>query len=268
MQRNEANTPPSPCADFKNFSDSSNLIHLQTRGAPFTWSNRRGGHALTEKRLDRSMCNNEWIDSWPQVVCCTLPRISSDHHPILLNSDSGQSGVQAQFKFQKMWLHHPNCAKVVVEIWKQDIFGCKMSILTQKLNLLRNKLKVWNVEVFGMVQHKVKLALEAVDSIQANIALHGPNDHNLEADRDAQQSLLQALTIEEEFWRQKSRINWHNSGDRNTSFFHRVTKIRNSTKSLSVLRSGGCLITDQTEIENLVLNYFQNLFAAPNHIVK
>ncbi|XP_019432709.1 PREDICTED: uncharacterized protein LOC109339680 [Lupinus angustifolius] len=34
-------TPTSPCADFKNFIDSSNLIRLQTKGASFTWSNRR-----------------------------------------------------------------------------------------------------------------------------------------------------------------------------------------------------------------------------------
>ncbi|XP_019438958.1 PREDICTED: uncharacterized protein LOC109344660 [Lupinus angustifolius] len=260
-------TPSSPCVDFKNFSDSTNLIHLQTRGAAFTWSNRRRGNALTEKRLDRSLCNNEWIDSWSQVACCTLPRISYDHHLILINSDNGQLRVQPQFKFQKMWMHHHDCSRLVEEVWKKDIIGCSMSILSQKLKLLKKEFKVWNVEVFGLVQDNVKLALEAVDFIQNNIAMNGPNDDNLEADRAAQQSLMQALTIEEEFWRQKSRLNWHTSGDRNTSFFHRVTKIKNSTKSLTMLRSGGCLITDQSEIENLVLNYFKDLFATPNYIV-
>ncbi|XP_019460146.1 PREDICTED: uncharacterized protein LOC109359906 [Lupinus angustifolius] len=244
-------TPSSPCADFKNFTDSANLIHLQTRGSAFTWSNRRRGNALTEKRLDRSLCNKEWIDFWSQVACCTLPRISSDHHPILLCSDYGQLGVPAQFKFQKMWLHHQDCSRLVEEVWQRSISGCSMSILSQKLKLMKKEFKVWNVEVFGLVSHKVTLALDAVALIQDNIARNGPNDDNLEEDRVAQQTLIQALTIEEEFWKQKSRLNWFTSGDRNTSFFHRVTKIRNSSKSLTMLRSGGSLLTDQSAIETL-----------------
>ncbi|XP_019447270.1 PREDICTED: uncharacterized protein LOC109350495 [Lupinus angustifolius] len=260
-------TPSSPCADFKNFTDSANLIHLQTRGSAFTWSNRRRGNALTEKRLDRSLCNKEWIDSWSQVACCTLPRISSDHHPILLCSDHGQLGVPTQFKFQKMWLHHQDCSRLVEEVWQRSISGCSMSILSQKLKLLKKKFKVWNVEVFGLVSHKVNLALDAVALIQDNIARNGPNDDNLEEDRVAQQTLIQALTIEEEFWKQKSRLNWFTSGDRNTSFFHRVTKIRNSSKSLTMLRSGGSLLTDQSAMETLVLNHFMDIFAAPNSIV-
>ncbi|XP_019418408.1 PREDICTED: uncharacterized protein LOC109329190 [Lupinus angustifolius] len=237
------------------------------RGSAFTWSNRRRGNALTEKRLYRSLCNKEWIDSWSQVACCTLPRISSDHHLILLCSDYGQLEVPAQFKFQKMWLHHQDCSRLVEEVWQRSISGCSMSILSQKLKLLKKEFKVWNVEVFGLVSHKVKLALDAVALIQDNIARNGPNDDNLEDDRVAQQALMQALTIEEEFWRQKSRLNWYTSGDRNTSFFHRVTKIRNSSKSLTMLRSGGSLITDQSAMETLVLNHFKDLFAAPNSIV-
>jgi N-acetyl-beta-hexosaminidase len=39
-------------------------------------------------------------------------------------------------------------------------------------------------------------------------------------------SLEKALDVEEMFWQEKARVNWHCHGDRNAAFFHRVTKIK------------------------------------------
>ena len=71
------------CSDFKQMSDFCNLIHLHTIGAHYTWSNgwRTRGHI--ELRLDRSLCNPEWLDKWSQTSCHTLPRLVSDHKPLL-----------------------------------------------------------------------------------------------------------------------------------------------------------------------------------------
>lgn len=44
--------------EFKQFSDLGSWTHILTRGSDLTWSNGRKGIALTEKRLDRSMCND------------------------------------------------------------------------------------------------------------------------------------------------------------------------------------------------------------------
>lgn len=47
---------------FKLWTDSGQLTHLLTRGAQFTWSNGRRGVSSTEKRLDKVICNNAWLD--------------------------------------------------------------------------------------------------------------------------------------------------------------------------------------------------------------
>jgi hypothetical protein len=52
-----------PMQEFQTWSDSFNLLHLPTRGADFTWNNGRGGTRHTEKRLDRAICNQLWIDT-------------------------------------------------------------------------------------------------------------------------------------------------------------------------------------------------------------
>ncbi|XP_019418611.1 PREDICTED: uncharacterized protein LOC109329402 [Lupinus angustifolius] len=55
-----------PCLEFISFSDSAGLLHLNTLGVQFTWSNKRRGNALTEKRLDRALCNEDWLTFWNQ----------------------------------------------------------------------------------------------------------------------------------------------------------------------------------------------------------
>lgn len=46
------------CEEFQTWTDANNLIHSPPIGAEFIWSNRIGGSALTERRLDRVICND------------------------------------------------------------------------------------------------------------------------------------------------------------------------------------------------------------------
>lgn len=77
---------PISCEEFKLWSESCGLHHLSIRGAEFTWSNGRRGRHHTEKRLDRSLCNDSCLDYWHSAACCTLIRSKSDHYPLLLVS--------------------------------------------------------------------------------------------------------------------------------------------------------------------------------------
>ncbi|CAK8535930.1 unnamed protein product [Lathyrus sativus] len=44
--------------------------------------------------------------------------------------------------------------------------------------------------------------------------------------------------MEECFWKAKSRTIWHLKGDRNTTFFHRVSKIKSKLKPISMFKHG------------------------------
>lgn len=65
-----------------------------------------------------------------------------------------------------MWLDHPDCAKIVAEVWSRPFAGYPMAILSQKLKDLKLELKVWNKCSFGDVHQKVKDALAEVDKLQ------------------------------------------------------------------------------------------------------
>ena len=50
-------------------------------------------------------------------------------------------------------------------------------------------------------------------------------------------------------------------GDRNTNFFHRVTKIHNKIKLISSIRNDEEIITDPQRISAHIVNYHDNLFS-------
>lgn len=60
----------------------------------------------------------------------------------------------------------------------------------------------------------------------------------------AQAKLAQALSIEEDFWRQKSACKWLQEDDRNTKFFHNLVKSNRKKAHIRVIKEGDACITD------------------------
>ncbi|WJX14219.1 hypothetical protein P8452_04514 [Trifolium repens] len=253
-----------PIEDFQQWSDSSNLIHLHTRGAEFTWNNGRGGDRHTEKRLDRAICNQAWLDSCVSSSVTALPRIRSDHFPLLLDLSVTSVSFASQFKFQRMWVSHDDCARIVSDCWSSVVVGCPMYVLTQKLKMLKNKLKVWNKTCFGNVHDNVIAAELKLQHIQQQIQNNGHTDALLRDEKMASTLYEDALNKQEVFWQERARLNWHLEGDRNTKYFHRLAKIKTSTKAITSLLDGEHVITDQSQIAEHVIDYYKNLFCTNN----
>ncbi|KAK2445365.1 hypothetical protein QL285_016305 [Trifolium repens] len=249
-----------PIQDFQEWSDSSNLIHLHTRGAEFTWNNGRSGNRHTEKRLDRAICNQAWLDSCCSSSVIALTRIRSDHFPLLLDLQVTATSFASQFKFQRMWSLHDDCANIVSECWNSVVVGCPMFILTQKLKMLKTKLKVWNKTCFGNVHENVISAEQKLQQIQHQIQISGHTDALLLEEKIAANFYEDALNKQEIFWQERTRLNWHLEGDRNTKNFHRLAKIKSSTKAITSLHDGELVLTDQSQIAEHVIGYYKNLF--------
>jgi len=249
-----------PIEDFLNWSESNHLIHIPTRGSLFTWANGRRGSNFTEKRLDRSICNNAWIDMCSSVSCRTLTKQRSDHFPILLEFYFQETSFASQFKFMQMWSLHPNCSALISKVWNTPVVGCPMFILNRKLKMLKEKLKEWNKNIFGNVTDNVKVVEDLLKHIQDQLTASGPSEVLLDQEREAQLSLENALKIEEVFWQDKARVKWHAEGDRNTRYFHRLAKIKNTTRPITSIRHENTTINDQEQIANHVVNHYTNLF--------
>ncbi|MCI08111.1 RNA-directed DNA polymerase (Reverse transcriptase), partial [Trifolium medium] len=120
-----------------------------------------------------------------------------------------------------MWSLHEDCKNIITSSWTEVAIGCPMYVLNVKLKRLKDKLKTWNKEVFGNVHSYVKDAEKSLQHIQSQIHLDGHSDALMIMEKEAQCNLDKALERQEEFWREKARINWHLEGDRNTAYFHK-----------------------------------------------
>jgi len=191
----------------------------------------------------------------------SLIRHKSDHFPILLDFETSYTRFMSQFKFLNMWTLHEGCRQVIQDSWNTNVVGCPMFVLNQKLKIFKQNFKVWNKNVFGNVHLLVKDAEQKLNVIQNEIDCNGINDVVMEHQKLTQIQLEQALVIEEEFWKEKANVTWHSEGDRNTKYFHRLSKIKHTSKLITTIKDGDNMLSDPEQITTHITNHFHNLFS-------
>lgn len=59
----------------------------------------------------------------------------------------------------------------------------------------------------------------------------------------------------------------HLYGDRNTRYFHKLAKIKSTTKTVSSLRIGDRIFTCQLEISDHIVQHFSNLYSSNTYFL-
>lgn len=122
--------------------------------------------------------------------------------------------------------------------------------------------------MFGNIHTIVIDAEKALQVVQDQIQLNGHSDVLMCEEKKAQTTLNEALVKQEIFWQEKAKIRWHVNGDRNTSYFHRITKVKNKTKIISSLMIGEEMVTDPNQVSDHIINYYKNLFYSSNYFLQ
>lgn len=82
-----------------------------------------------------------------------------------------------------------------------------------------------------------------------------------------QKWLNDLMEHEHSYWTQRARIMWLTEGDLNTKYFHQKAdnrRRRNEIKGL--FNEAGVWCTYDAEVQNIVLNYYGQLFTSSNPI--
>ena len=139
---------------FSDFIENNSLVDLPLEGASFTWFNDSGLPSMS--RIDRVLVSLDWEEHFENVSQRVLPRVLSDHCPLLLEAGVVRRGRSA-FKFENMWLEAEGFVDRVKQWWDGYSFkGSPSFILAQKLKALKANLKKWNREEFGDLAFRKK----------------------------------------------------------------------------------------------------------------
>ncbi|GKU94254.1 hypothetical protein SLEP1_g7776 [Rubroshorea leprosula] len=235
-----------------------NLMDLGFNGPKFTWVNKRSANQLIRERLDRAWGNPSWRVKFPEATVFHLPRLSSDHCPILLSLQPSIPTIgDKPFRIEKFWLDHESFKDLVASEWTHSNLS-----ISECSTQFKSSVRLWSRANFDNIHKKKKEILARLVGTQK--ALQFKNSHfllNLEKELTQEYQLL--LKYEEDLWFLKSRTQWILDGDRNTKFFHVSTIKRRSYNRIMGLKDlHGNWSYDPEGIHNIVLSYFKDLYTS------
>ncbi|XP_050211903.1 uncharacterized protein LOC126662059 [Mercurialis annua] len=237
------------------------LVDLPLHDRSFTWQN-----SLSKSRIDRCFSSLSAANIWRSSSLTSLPRGLSDHVPLLFQSKSKFDWGPKPFRSMDIWWDHPEFSSFVGSSWEL-IFAADSSLpLVRRLKHLRERIKTWNLEVFGDQNKKhADLIAEAsqLDNIADSRALS-------DAEKDRFAAVKNNLWIVEKrlesLWLQKFRLNWTLKGDRNSKFFHTTASIHYRNNQITAISVGDAVFTEPDDIRFQIRAFYSSLYAKSHEV--
>ncbi|XP_073272102.1 uncharacterized protein [Primulina huaijiensis] len=246
---------------FRDALDDCDLQDLHCRGELFTWANRRMGNQLILERLDRFVGTLEWRLMYPTTYVQALKYFHSDHRPLYLclggqNSTAVGASNKHEFipRFESSWLRERECNDIVVQGWRP--FDDLIPLHDRISNCLQT-LQHWARIKLGSLPRRIKEKRAKMNALKN----HENWPHATSQVYKLETELEQLVTQDEEYWRQRSRINWVQGGVRNSKFFHAHASSRRNVNTIrGLITAHGDLCSEPQGMAEIITEYFTNLF--------
>ncbi|RVW43437.1 putative ribonuclease H protein [Vitis vinifera] len=223
----------------------------RSRQGRITSNMRRFAHIIEEFLVTPS-----WLDNFSGVIQRRLPRPVSDHFPILLEGGGLRRGP-SPFRFENMWLKVEGFLDLIRSWWREiEVRGTASYRLAAKTKELKQKLKVWNREVFGHLEDNKRAALQQVDYWDGVESERSLSLEETEVKKEAKESYQKWVMLEESHWRQLSREVWLKEGDKNTGFFHRMANAHRNNNTVDRVKIDGVWLEEDQEVREGIANAF------------
>jgi hypothetical protein len=151
---------------------------------------------------------------------------------------------------------------LVEKEWEKVISSAHDEGVLAKLSTLHSALHAWDREVLNQPKRRLRKAQRDLEN-----ALSGPMSDENDAIAKEMANLVELLLEQEEVHSmQRSRANWLQFGDRNSSFFHNFASARRKKNYIKKLKDENNNFVEGTELlKPIILNYFSNLFTSEVH---
>ncbi|XP_071686940.1 uncharacterized protein [Rutidosis leptorrhynchoides] len=210
-------------SNFNDFINSSNMIDQIICNEEFTWKGPDGKMS----RIDRVLVNGPWMQLFPDsILLAGAPKLS-DHRPIIWVSFEGWAAfiLQKKFRSLKALLRDWKANEVVIS--KKDLLDCENEI------------------------RRIKCIYQSRDL----------NDFERVILFDCKKRKKQILTHEESKKRLHSRVKWLKLGDKNTKFFHLVSRIKQQSSFIAGMSIDNIWVEDPSIVKDRALQFFKQMFS-------
>lgn len=229
-------------------------------GPRFTWTNNKTGCSKIWVRHDRVYLNSKVLLSFPFARVLHLPRIASDHCPVLLQlSPPGKRKQAIWLRFEDAWLSSPEVFRVVQSAWRSS----KSEPPDAKLHFLCKKtlraLHFWSKNTLkSLIKCKDQLEGEILELQSLEVSTNGITYEQQEELRSKVLNLNSCLGRLSTWWRQRAKVRWIKDGDQNTTFFHTVASSRRRSNHVNSMKDGELTTSVPKRINDIIFEFFSN----------
>jgi hypothetical protein len=206
---------------FNAMINNLDLRELEIPGRQYTWANNL--QAPTLEKLDRVLVSTYWEFKYPLVTVKVLPRIISNHSPLLLNMGMSSQHTSHMFKFELGWLLKDGFYDLVTDICQREGKGStSLEICQNKIRSLRKYLGGWAKNQNGAYKKEKKELASKIDELDKKVEHTMLLPQEVDLRHCLKVRLIQLLLEEEVKWYQCSKSDKLLQGDNNTKYFYLV----------------------------------------------
>ena len=241
--------------EFKECVNEIEVFDVNRSGLQFTWNQKPRGTDGTLKKIDRIMANLECTDGFVGAHAIFQPYRISDHSPAILTIPTTQKFIPRPFKFFNILVQIPRFKLLVKDCWNVDASGFHMYKVVSKLKSLKKPLRKLLFDQ-GNLHEKVMKLRHELDTVQRALDADPFNIDIREEEATYLNAYNDAILLEEQFLKQKAKVEWLRAGDANSAYFHKVVKSRKARSRIDVITNNDGIQFDGEAVPNAFVSHY------------
>jgi hypothetical protein len=211
--------------------------------------------------LDRFLLQSTFLSVKKIISTKILPKLTSDHKPILLLFEEEEKLGPIPFRFSPLWTDREGFMDIVSKSWSIPVNGSPNYVWEQKLKATKTTLKEWIKKPPDSPTSLRKQTTNQLLDLQLDLEQKDITYSEIQNEQEAQLITLRSFRVEEESLRLKSRNLWLESGDKNSAFFHKQIRARLSRNHIAEITSpDGTVHKGIAQLKEVATSHFQQLY--------